>query len=215
MTAEKYVREVGKLLKCRTAKKREIKKQLLEEINSAVGKGQSLDEVLGRMGIPWDFANHYNDQFDKEEKKAAKREKTWKVWGIILSFLLIIAIAAYWKLPKFSDIGESSVFDETQVRAQAEEIIRFYSEDNFHSVTERMDENMKTVINAATLQYMKTQVSEDFGELVSFDEMDTAEAVQDGKNYAMVQVQVSYENVSVFYTITFDEELKLAGFYIK
>ena len=167
------------------------------------------------MGIPWDFANHYNDQFDKEEKKAAKREKTWKVWGIILSFLLIIAIAAYWKLPKFSDIGESSVFDETQVRAQAEEIIRFYSEDNFHSVTERMDENMKTVINAATLQFMKTQVSEDFGELVSFDEMDTAEAVQDGKKYAMVQVQVSYENVSVFYTITFDEELKLAGFYIK
>ena len=39
MTAEKYVKEVSKLLKCRTAKKKEIKDKLLSEINDAVSSG--------------------------------------------------------------------------------------------------------------------------------------------------------------------------------
>ena len=31
----------------------------------------------------------------------------------------------------------------------------------------------------------------------------------------MVQVSVSYTKTSITYTLTFDEEMKLAGFYIK
>lgn len=89
MTAKKYVEEVGKLLKCRRAKKKEIKRQLLSEINDAVAKGETVDAVLKRMGIPWDYANQYNDRFDKAEWKAAKREKAMLIWGIVLVISLL------------------------------------------------------------------------------------------------------------------------------
>lgn len=215
MTAEKYVKEVGKLLKCRTSGKKEIKKQLLADINSAVDNGESLEEVLGRMGIPWDYANRFNDRFDRAERKAAKRERAWKIGGILLLAAALFITVLYWKLPKFSDISTSTVFDGEQVKARTEEIIRLYSDDDFEAVVECMNHDMRQALNASALQYAKSQVKEDFGELLAFGTMYASEARQDGRTYAMVQVSVSYTDVSAYYTITFDENLELAGFYIK
>ena len=162
MTAEQYAKEVGKLLKCRASKKREIKSELVSEINSAVAGGEDLEDVLKRMGIPWDYANRYNDNFDKAERKAAKRERTLKIWGMILLVIAVLAAAAYWYLPKWSDISDSTVFSEAQVKAQAEEIIRLYSDDDFQAVTECMNDDMRRVLNATTLQYTKSQMKDDF-----------------------------------------------------
>ncbi len=215
MTAERYVKEVGKLLKCRASKKKEVKRQLLAEINRAAANGEPLEDVLGRMGIPWDYANRYNDNFDKAERKAAKRERALKIWGIVLLVLAVLTAVVYWNLPKWSDISESSVFSEERVKAQAEEIIRLYSDNEFEAVTGYMNEEMKQVLNAATLQYTKSQMKEDFGELLAFGNMYASEAKQSGARYAMVQVSVSYSEMSVTYTITFDEEMKLAGFFVK
>lgn len=215
MTAEKYVKEVGKLLKCRTSKKKEIKQQLLAEINSAVAKGEAPEEVLGRMGIPWDYANRYNDNFDKAERKAAKREKALKIWGIVLLVIVILIAVIYWRRPQMSDISESTVFQEEQVKTQAEEIITLYSNDDFQAVVAYMDDEMKQVLNASTLQYAKDQTNQDFGKLLAFGTMYMTEIRQNGSVYAMVQVNVSYTNTSITYTITFDENMKLAGFFLK
>lgn len=215
MTAERYVKEVGKLLKCRASKKKEVKSQLLSEIDSAVATGEALDDVLGSMGIPWDYANRYNDRFDKAEQKAAKRERALKMWGIVLLVIAVLIAVIYWNLPKWSEIGESAVFQEDRVKAEAEEIIRLYSGNDFEAITARMNDDMKQVLNTATLQYMKSQMKEEFGELLAFGNMYASEAKQRGRAYAMVQVSVSYSNMSVTYTITFDADMKLAGFYIK
>ena len=42
-----------------------------------------------------------------------------------------------------------------------------------------------------------------------------SEIRQNGQRYVVVQVAVTYENVNVTYTITFDENMKLAGLYMK
>lgn len=216
MTAEKYVKEVGKLLKCRASKKKEIKEKLLSDINSAVATGESLENVLEKMGIPWDYANHYNDNFDKAEKKAAKREKTLKIWGIVLAVILVIGILVYWYMPKWSDISESTVFSEEQIKAAAEEIIMLYSNDEYDAVVAYMTDDMKVILNAPTLQLSKAQLAtEDFGEFQSFGQMYISEAKQGAKRYAMVQVSAAYTNTSITYTLTFDDEMKLAGFYLK
>lgn len=215
MTAERYVREVGKLLKCRTSKKREVKQQLLQEIHSAVAGGEDLEDVLKHLGIPWECANRYNENFDSAELKAAKRERRLKRWGVALVVIAVILGMIYWWLPKWSDISESTLFSEVQVKDQAREVIRLYSENDFQSVILFMNEDMKQVLNAATLQYTKSQINEDFGELTAFGNMYVSEARQNGKSYAVVQVGVSYSNTSVTYTITFDEDMKLAGFYVK
>lgn len=215
MTAERYVREVGKLLKCRTSKKREVKQQLLQEIHSAVAGGEDLEDVLKRLGIPWDYANRYNENFDSAELKAAKRERRLKRWGAALVVIAVILGMIYWWLPKWSDISESTLFSEEQVKDQAREVIKLYSENDFQSVILSMNEDMKQVLNAAALQYTKSQINEDFGELTAFGNMYVSEARQNGKSYAVVQVGVSYSNTSVTYTITYDEDMKLAGFYVK
>ena len=216
MTAEKYVKEVAKLLKCRASKKKEIKDKLLSEINSAVAAGESLEDVLAKMGIPWDFANRYNDNFDMEEKKAAKREKTLKIWGIVIAIFIVVCALIYWYMPKWSDISESTVFDEDEVRAAAEEIITLYSDDAYTEVVAYMTDDMKEVLNAPTLELSKAQLATaDFGTLQSFGQMYISEAKQATKRYAMVQVSVAYSNTSIAYTLTFDEEMKLAGFYLK
>lgn len=216
MTAEKYVKEVSKLLKCRTAKKKEIRDRLLSDINSAVASGEKLEEVLAKMGIPWDYANHYNDNFDKDEQKAAKREKAMKIWGIIIAAVVIVGALVYWNMPKWNDISESTVFDEEEVRTAAEEIITLYSDDDYEAVVAYMTDDMKAVLNAPTLQLSKSQlVTEEFGELQSFGQMYLSEAKQGSRLFAMVQVSVSYTNTSVVYTLTFDADMKLAGFYVK
>ena len=59
------------------------------------------------------------------------------------------------------------------------------------------------------------QVGSDWGEVQSFGNFYMSEIRQNGQRYAAVQVAVTYENVNVIYTITFDENMKLAGLYMK
>lgn len=216
MTAERYVKEVSKLLKCRASKKKEIRDKLLSDINSAVASGERIEDVLAKMGIPWDFANHYNDNFNKEEQAAAKREKTVKIWGIVIAVLVIIGVLIYWNMPKWNDISKSTVFSEETVQEAAQEIITLYGNDDYEGVVAYMTDDMKKVLNAPTLQLSKSQLATaDFGDFQSFGQFYISEARQGSKLFAMVQVSVSYTNTSIAYTLTFDEEMKLAGFYIK
>ncbi|MDE6621231.1 MAG: DUF3887 domain-containing protein [Lachnospiraceae bacterium] len=215
MTAKQYVKEVGKLLKCRASKKKEVKRQLLLEIDRAVSGGEALEDVLKRMGIPWDYANQYNDSFDKAEWKAAKREKRLKIWGIVLIVIAAILAALYWNLPKWSDISESTIFDEEQLKLQAEEIIRLYGDNDFQAVNMRVNEDMRQILSEETLQLTKSQIEETFGELLSFETIYVSEVEQRGKMYAMIQIRVSYSDRDVTYTITFDDEMKIAGFHVK
>ncbi len=214
MTAKKYVKEVRKLLKCRRTKRKDIQRQLLAEINDAVAKGETVDEVLARMGIPWDYANQYNDRFDKAEWKAAKREKGILIWGIVLFIVFVLFAFLYWNLPRWGDIRESTIFQEEQIKTQVEEIIRLYSEDDFEAVNAYMNEDMKVILSAEMLRYTKTEREKDFGELLKFEDMELSEAKQNGNRYAVVQVKVLYSALRVTYSMTFDESMKLAGFHI-
>ena len=91
-----------------------------------------------------------------------------------------------------------------------------YSNNEYEAVVAYMTDDMKEVLNVPTLQVSKSQlVTADFGELQSFGQMEISEAKQGRKMYAMVQVSASYTNTSVVYTLTFDAEMKLAGFYVK
>ena len=91
-----------------------------------------------------------------------------------------------------------------------------YGNDDYEGVVAYMTDDMKKVLNAPTLQLSKSQLATaDFGDFQSFGEFYISEAKQGSKRFAMVQVGVSYTKTSITYTLTFDEEMKLAGFYIK
>ncbi|MCD8039574.1 MAG: DUF3887 domain-containing protein [Lachnospiraceae bacterium] len=146
----------------------------------------------------------------------AKRKKTLIIWAVVLAAVLIVGAVVYWNFPKMSDISESAVFDEALVSETAKEIITLYGDDEYEAVVEYMTDDMKSVLNVATLSISKAQLATaDFGELLSFGQMYISEVKQGGELFAMVQVNVSYANTGIAYTLTFDEEMKLAGFYLK
>ncbi|MDE6220458.1 MAG: DUF3887 domain-containing protein, partial [Lachnospiraceae bacterium] len=160
-------------------------------------------------------ANQYNDNFDKAEWKAARREKRLKIWGTVLLAAAALLTALYWKLPKWSDISESTMFDEEQLKVQAEEIIRLYGANDFQAVNARVNEEMRQILSEETLQLTKSQMKEAFGEPLSFETIYVSEAEQSGRLYAMIQIHVSYSDRNVAYTITFDDEMNIAGFHVK
>lgn len=215
MTAKQYVNDVGSFLQCSLLKKKEIKKQLLSDINSAVEKGESLDEVLDRMGIAWEIAIKYNDNFSKAEKKTAKREKRLKIWVVILIIIILIFGIAYSKLPKWGNISESTVFQEKEVRAAAEEIIRLYSDNDYDAVASYVNDDMKNVLSKSTLQYMKEQISTNFGQFKEISDMTFDLAKYDGEQFVLTKTNVLYENVNVTYIIIFDQNMKLSSVQIE
>lgn len=215
MTAQQYVNQVVKLLKCSSAKKREAKAQILADINEKIAGGKTLDEVLAQMGIPWDFANLYNDRFDKSERSSAKREKNIRIGVAVVVALAVIAgiVLSYW--PRFGDINESEIFDAVQVENEAVRIVELFGDNDFEDIVKCMNDDMKATLNAATLYYAKSQFNSDFGEFMAIEQVEVMEVTQSGERYAMAQLSVLYANINVSYTVTFDENMKLAGFYFK
>ncbi len=65
------------------------------------------------------------------------------------------------------------------------------------------------------METAKNNISDDWGSFVSYGKVYTSEVNQNGITYVVSQVSVSYEHVSVIYTITYDEEDKIAGLYMK
>lgn len=58
-------------------------------------------------------------------------------------------------------------------------------------------------------------LSSDWGNFQSFGNYYMADVKQMGRQLGIIQMNASYENTSVTYTISFDKEMKLAGLYIK
>ena len=50
MTAEQYVNSIAKKIKCSGAKRKDIKQQLLTDINSRMTGGETLDDIISKMG---------------------------------------------------------------------------------------------------------------------------------------------------------------------
>ena len=76
-------------------------------------------------------------------------------------------------------------------------------------------DQLKSVLTKTTMDSVKEDLSTDWGERTALGSIYSQEVTQKGRHYVICQVNASYENVSVTYTITFDEHMKLAGLYLK
>lgn len=215
MTKENYVKEVVKKLKCSKNKKKEIAKQLESDMQIAMENGETMEKVIERMGTPESVAADFNDNLTQAEVAAVKRAKQWKIIGIIAIVLVVLVGGIYWCLPKGKVLEESTNFNSDEVKQQTELIISLFSEGDYEQMQELSSEAMKEVTVEETMNGVKTQLGDDWGEFQDFGTSYMSEIRQMGKTYAVVQMNASYENINVTYTISFDEEMKLAGFYVK
>lgn len=219
MKAETYVDKIVKQMQCSKSKKEEIRKQLLGDIRERVAAGESEEAVIAQMGTIEELAQEFNESFSAKERKRSRKSRSTKM--IIITILVIIGLFAiatallYWMLPKGTDISESSIFVKEQVEARVEEVINLLDDGAYDTLAENATEQMAGVLNDEDMDAAKQLVGDDWGARVELGTIYMQEVEQQGVHYVITQVAASYENVTVTYTITFDENMKLAGIYMK
>lgn len=219
MKAETYVDKIVKQMQCSKSKKEEIRKQLLGDIRERVAAGESEEAVIAQMGTVEELVQEFNESFSAKERKRSRKSRSTKM--IIITILVIIGLFAiatallYWMLPKGTDISESSIFVKEQVEARVEEVINLLDDGAYDTLAENATEQMAGVLNDEDMDAAKQLVGDDWGARVELGTIYMQEVEQQGVHYVITQVAASYENVTVTYTITFDENMKLAGIYMK
>jgi len=215
MNAKQYVNAIVENIKCNPAKKKEIEKQLLQDINVRLEQGEQMKDIISQMGTAKEIADGFNENMSAEEKKIYSRNKVLKITGLIALVLALLIFSLYWVLPKNYDIGKSRYFERAEVEAAMKETIELLDAGDYNTLHENAVPIMKSTLNAETMENVKSQISDNWGELERYDSVYIVETVQRNTHYAVCVVTVTYENVSVTYTLSFDKDMKLAGLYIR
>lgn len=215
MNKDQYVKAVMKKLKCTKARKKEIGKELAADIDAALEKGETIEEIVSKMGAA-DMAKEFNDNFSEEELKKAKRNKLCTVLAVIAVVIILLIAGGYWILPKSYPIEHGGQFREEEIKQTVDAVIAFFNEEDYEALRAMCySEQMSAAMNKETLDPAKAMVGSDWGEFQGIGNTYMSKVEQMGNHVAVVQVNANYENAAVTYTLMLSEDLKLMGFYIK
>lgn len=215
MTAEKYVNAIVKNIQCGLSRKKEIKKELLSDIRMQTEQGRELGEIMEQMGSIQEIANSFNENMPQEEIRQFKRNRVVKAAAIVVVLLAVIAGGIYWYLPKTTTLEKSRYFTEEQVLQAMQETITWIDDKEYAALQEHAIDKMKAYFTEEEFESIKKQIYDGWGERQGFAVYGVMELSQMGTHYAVGEIQVIYENVSVIYRLTYDKDMKLAGLYIR
>lgn len=215
MTKQDYVKQVVKKLNCPQDKRADIEKQLLSDIEIALGEGRPLEKILAEMGEPEALAKEFNENFGGGEKPLRKKSRVVTVVLAVAVVLAALAVLAYWAFPKTKDIGDSGVFTAYVVEQYSTAVIDAFSRGDYDTLESYYSREMQEAVTRQMLEEFKPVIGDDWGEYRGVGTAYMAEISQRGKVYVVVQMNASYENLSVTYTLTFNSDMQLVGFYMK
>lgn len=215
MKQEQYIKTIVRRLQCTGSRKREISRELESDIRGAIDGGETWEQVKIRMGSPALVASEFNRNFPEKEKKAAKRNRRIRI-AIIIAAVLLAAVALIWRLlPRSYPLGEHSDFEEETVIDAAEKVVNLLDADDFDALKSLSTDSMKTAVDQTEWDEARASVGEDWGTFQSFGSVYTGEISDRNGVLAVVQLVAVYENRAVTYTISFNEDMQLAGLYMK
>ena len=132
-----------------------------------------------------------------------------------IAVIIILALILYWMLPKSFSIEQSKYFDKEQVEDAMRTTIELLDVQDYATIQENAIPKMQSVLNQETMENVRKQIAEDWGQRESFGVLYTMELVQGNEHFAVGEVTVSYENATVTYRLTYDREMQLAGLFIR
>lgn len=215
MDAKKYVNAIAGKVRCSGKKKKEIKKQLLMDIQTRIEQGESLDEIISQMGTAKEIAESFNENISEKEQKQYSRNKVLKIVIPILAVLAFLLLFLYWMLPKTCDIDQSRYFNREQVENTMKKTIELLDEEDYAALQENADPRMSSLLNAETMDGVKEMLSDDWGERKQFGTVYLAEVIQGNRHFAVGEITVTYENVSATYRLTYDKDMRFSGIYVR
>ena len=215
MDAKKYVNAIVRKIKCNGKKKKEIKKQLLLDIDMRMKQGEQLEEIISQMGTVKEIADSFNENISLKEQKRYVRNKVMKIVIPIIVLLAFLMLFVYWIFPKSFDIEQSKYFNKEQVETAMKETIELLDAGDYIALREKAVPQMQTLLNAETMDDVKGMLSDDWGERKLFGTVYMVELVQGNRHFAIGEITVTYENVSATYRLTYDEDMRLSGIYVR
>ena len=215
MDEKRYVNAVARKLKCGGKRKREIKRQLLADMQARENQGERLDDIISRMGKAEEIAEGFNENISAEERKRYARNRVLKIVIPISLALFFLGMAGYWLFPKTVDIGKSRYFDKEEVEAAMKETVELLDAEEYAALQENAIPQMQSLLNAETRESMRKALSDEWGDRKQFGAVYLVEVIQGNRHLAVGEMTVTYENVSVTYRLSYDEDMRLAGIYVR
>lgn len=213
MNAEKYVKEIVTRVKCTGAKRKEIGSQLLSDIAARREQGETLEQIMESMGQPQEIAEAFCQNLSDADKKAYRRSRIRKVIVDIVLMLIVVSILTWWMMPKPAVLGDD--LSQEEIEASVENVISLLNEDDFDGLQDIATDKLKNKLTRETIDMVRQNISEDWGGMQSVGRVYAQGIKQKGDLIIVTQTDAIYENVSVVYTISFDENLRLGGLYIR
>lgn len=213
MNKEQYLKKVMKNLNCSHRQKREIRKDIENDIDIACEQGESLDNLFKRLGSPVDYAMELNESFDFEKRKPYHKI-AWIVIGVIVCLAIGGGTWIYLHLPKTKTIEESQIFHQEDIVEKTNEIIDLVSENDYQGIVQLSNKEMLEALNESLFD----EAIDNLGELGQFEKITSQQCyeVKSGIQTLVVsEIVALYQKRSVTYTISLDENMQLAGLYMK
>lgn len=215
MNEKRYVKAVARKIRCGGKRKKEIERQLLTDIQMREKQGERLEEIIARMGSAEEIADGFNENILAQEQKRYGRNRVLKIVVPVVLTVLFLGLFVYWLFPKSVDIERSKYFDKDRVEAAMKETIELLDAEDYAALQENAIPQMQTLLNAETRADMRSTLSDDWGERKQFGAVYMAELIQGNRHLAVGEMTVTYENVSVTYRLTYDEDMRFAGIYVR
>lgn len=126
---------------------------------------------------------------------------------IVMSFLFLVGC---------SGTNLSEDFDQKEVIQQAKETITIINNEDSQALLEMSTVQMKAGLSEEVLEQIYAVIKE-AGEFESFEDISVAgdRDKSTEEEYAVTVANTRYKNKKITYTITFSNQMKLAGLYYK
>lgn len=210
MNKERYVRYIVKKIEGSSQTKKAAKEQLLREVTDAMEQGESLIDVIARMGSDEEVAKKWNDTLSEKERKQYKKCRLLKRIGTILGILVLVCIACVWLFPRYYEIDLGGRYGKQEVEQQVRQVVEQLDREEYDALQQIASNSMKKVLNARMIESAKEEQTgkKDWGAFVKYGELHMSQMHYRGKIYAVTQITVEYEAMRVVYSIAFDEQMK-------
>jgi hypothetical protein len=131
---------------------------------------------------------------------------------LILSIIsmLIITILGGCNSTKLADS-----FDKATVESSAKQVIEYMNSGEYDSINAMVREDIKDALSSELLSTNADKVFSEIGSFVEYKDMNIIGRKDKDEDYAVALVQVKYEKRNLLYTISFDSNMELVGFYMK
>lgn len=108
-------------------------------------------------------------------------------------------------------------FKEDSVKEKAQAVISLINKKDYDQIIELEREDVKEALTKDVLEKVMTPIIDECGAFEEYTKINVLGQTDkaSGEPIAVAVCQCKYENTSKIYTISFDKEMQIIGFYVK